>query len=158
MAALRAEVAGLGYSDVATVLNSGNVVFTAAAAPDAGLRIEKALAEEIGVPARVTVLDASELAAAVAGNPLLETADDPSRLFVAFFSHPSDRADAAPLLDQDWGAEAIALGSRVAYVWAPDGVIASRLVAAMARALGDRVTMRNWTTVLKVAALVGGAE
>src|SRR5436190_7614221 len=81
MADLRALIEGLGYGDVRTLLNSGNVVFTAPrAAPDnAAARIEKALATDLGVSARVTVLTAQELAEAVAANPLLEVADDFSR-------------------------------------------------------------------------------
>src|SRR5262245_25439905 len=85
MAELRAVSENLGYGDVGTLLDSGNVVFTAprAAAGDAAVRIEEALANGLGVSARVTVLSAVELAAAVTENPLLEVANDPSRFLVA---------------------------------------------------------------------------
>src|SRR5881628_2807318 len=83
MADLRALVEDLGYGDVRTLLNSGNVVFTAPrAGRGAADRIEKALAARLGVPARVTVLTAAELAAAISENPLREVAKDPSRLLV----------------------------------------------------------------------------
>ena len=155
MADLRALVEDLGYADVRTLLNSGNVVFTApgASAGGAGGRIEAALAEQVGVSARVTVLAAAELAAAVAGNPLREAASDPSRLLVAFLANPVDRALLAPLVRQRWEPEAMAQGERVAYLWCPDGVLASRVAEAVGRALGDAVTTRNWTTVLKLLAL-----
>src|SRR5207247_1514794 len=70
MADLRVLVEGLGYGDVRTLLNSGNVVFTTprAAPGNAAARIEKALATELGVSARVTVLTAKELADAVSAN------------------------------------------------------------------------------------------
>src|SRR5688572_11970726 len=82
MADLRALVEGLGYGDVRTLLNSGNVVFTVrrAAKSDPASRIEKALAAQLGIASRVTVLTAPELAAVVEQNPLLKVADDPSRL------------------------------------------------------------------------------
>src|SRR5262245_44497169 len=85
MADLRALVEGLGYTDVRTLLNSGNVVFTAARGTpaQAAARIEKALTADLGVSARVTVLTAQELADAVAENPLLKVADNDSRLLVA---------------------------------------------------------------------------
>ena len=121
MADLRALVEGLGYGDVRTLLNSGNVLFTAlgVAPGDAAAHIERALEERLGVSARVTVLSAAELAAAVADNPLLEVADNPSRLMVAVLANPADRTRLEPLLAQDWAPEALALGARVAYLWCP---------------------------------------
>jgi uncharacterized protein (DUF1697 family) len=156
MADLRALVEGLGYRDVRTVLNSGNVVFTSPrAAPDTvAVRIEKALAADLGVSARVIVLTAEELAEAVAENPLLDVADDASRLLVIMFSNLADREKLEPLMTQDWVPEALAIGKRVAYLWCPEGILASRLYESVSRALGDRVTARNWATVLKLQALI----
>src|ERR1700687_2414112 len=116
MADLRALVENLGYGDVRTLLNSGNVVFTTprAAPGDAAARIEKALATVLGVSARVTVVTAAELAAAITDNPLCEVADDPSRLMVAVLRNPADRRKLAPLTKQDWGAEVVALCTGVA--------------------------------------------
>ena len=156
MADLRALVEALGYEDVRTLLNSGNVVFTAPrAASGAAARIEKGLATELGVPARVTVLTAAELTAAIAANPLLEVADNPSRLLVAVLNNPSDQAKLQPLLEQDWAPEALALGPRVAYLWCPDSILESPVADAVNRVLRDAVTMRNWATMLKLNALAG---
>ena len=49
MAELRALIEGLGYGDVRTLLNSGNVVFSASAATagNAASRIEEALAKKL---------------------------------------------------------------------------------------------------------------
>jgi uncharacterized protein (DUF1697 family) len=159
MADLRALVEGLGYTDVRTLLNSGNVVFTAprGTPAQAATRIEKALAADLGVTARVTVLTAQELADAVAENPLLTVADNDSRLLVAVLNDPADRSKLAPLTKQDWGPEVLAVGTRVAYLWCPDGVLASRVGEAINRALRDSVTARNWATVLKLQALTQGA-
>lgn len=157
MADLRALVEELGYADVRTLLNSGNVVFAApgVTAGEAAARIEEAIAARVGFSSRVTVLTAAELAAAVAGNPLLELADNPSRLLVAVLSDPADRRLLEPLVGQDWAPEVLALGARVAYHWCPDGVLASRLAEAMGRALGDAVTTRNWATMTKLHLLAG---
>ncbi len=152
MADLRALVEGLGYGEVQTLLNSGNVVFSAprAAPAAAAARIEKAMAERIGVSARVIVLTAAELAAAVAGNPLLPKADNPSRLLAAVYADPNGGALLKPLAKRDWSPEALAVGKRVAYLWCPDGLMASPLAQAVGDALGDAVTMRNWTTLTKL--------
>jgi uncharacterized protein (DUF1697 family) len=155
MAELRALIEKLGYGDVQTLLNSGNVVFSTPrpAAGNAAARIEKALAADLGVSARITVLSAAELATAVTENPLLTVAIDPSRLMVAVLKDPGDRTKLAPLLKQDWGNEVLALGARVAYIWCPDGILESRLLVAVGRLLGDAVTSRNWATMLKLHAL-----
>jgi uncharacterized protein (DUF1697 family) len=157
MADLRALIEALGYRDVRTLLNSGNVVFTAAgAAPrDAAARIQEALAARLGVSSRVTVLTAAELAAAVTANPLLEVADNPSRLLVAVLANVADRRRLAPLAKQSWDPEVLALGARVAYLWCPAGLLASQLAEAVGRVLGDSVTTRNWATMTKLHALTG---
>lgn len=156
MADLRALVESLGYRDVRTLLNSGNVVFTAprAVPSEAGPRIEKAIAARLNVTARVTVLTAAELAEAVAKNPLLEVATNPSRLLVGVLASPADRARLEPLTRKGWAPEALALGARVAYLWCPEGVLASRLAEAVGRELRDAVTTRNWTTMSKLQALL----
>ena len=155
MADLRALVESLGYGDVRTLLNSGNVVFTASAAAkgDAASRIEKSLATRLGVSARVIVLTAAELAAIVEGNPLLEIASDPSRLLVAVLNNKADRKRLEPLLKQDWAPDVLAIGERVAYVWCSEGILASRLLESIGRVLRDAATTRNWATILKLYAL-----
>lgn len=156
MADLRTAVANLGYAEVRTLLNSGNVVFSAPGATpaEAAERIEEALASQLGVPARVTVLTAEEFAVVVAENPLTSVADNPSRLLVAFSPEAADLRRLESLLDQDWHPEALALGTRAAYLWCPNGVIASRVAQAVGRALGDDVTTRSWATTLKIAAML----
>jgi uncharacterized protein (DUF1697 family) len=156
MADLRALFEGLGYGDVRTLLNSGNVVFSASAATagDAAARIEASLVSKFGVSARVTMLTAAELAGIVIENPMLEIADVPARLLVAVLSDPADRAKLEPLFEQDWSPDALALGRRVAYVWCSGGILESRLAQAVGRALGSAVTTRNWATILKLHSLI----
>jgi uncharacterized protein (DUF1697 family) len=155
MVDLRALVEGLGYGDVRTVLNSGNVVFTTSrAADDAAGRIEKAIAVKLGITARVTVIRGEELSAAVAANPLCDVADNPSRFLVAFLNEAAHRSHLKPLLEKDWTPEALAVGKRVAYLWCPQSILESPLHDAVSRALKDGVTMRNWATMTKLQALV----
>ena len=152
MADLRALVERLGYTDVSTLLNSGNVVFTASGstAPDAAERIEEGLAKRLKVPARVTVLAAKELAAVVKENSLHDVATNPSRLLVAVLFDPADAKRLLPLAKQAWGAERLAVGTRAAYIWCPDGVLASKVTEAVGKELRDGTTTRNWATILKL--------
>jgi uncharacterized protein (DUF1697 family) len=156
MADLRALVEGLGYREVKTLLNSGNIVFTALgnARRDAASKIEKAMATKLGVTARVAVITAAELASAIDENPLLTQASaNPSRLLLTVLNDPADRKRLEVLSKEEWAPEAFALGKRVAYLWCPDGIITSRLMKAVERALGDHGTSRNWTTMVKLSSL-----
>jgi uncharacterized protein (DUF1697 family) len=68
MADLRALIEGLGYTDVRTLLNSGNVVFSASRGATAAIAaaIEKAIVARFGFSAAVVVVTAKELEAIVA--------------------------------------------------------------------------------------------
>jgi len=158
MADLRALVEGLGGTDVKTLLNSGNVVFTArGSAPRFAARIESTLSDELGVTARVTVLTGAELTTVLSDNPLPRATATPSRFLIAVPRAAADLARFKPLLQQNWGMDELALGPRAAYLWCRDGILESRLWPAVDRALGDTITCRNWATLTKLAALVAGA-
>lgn len=156
MADLRKVLADMGYGDVRTLLNSGNVVFdcSPAEAADSAARIEDALVLKLGVAAKVTVIEAGQLAEIVEQNSLQGVASDHSRLLVAVLNKPDeDRAKLTPLARQSWQPEAFAVGRLAAYIWCPDGVLSSRAAAAMGKVLGDAVTSRNWNTISKLHAL-----
>ena len=163
MADLRALIESLGYRDVRTLLNSGNVVFTgdragASAAATAAARIEAALASKLELVSRVTVLTAAELEAAIDAMPLAKVAKDPSRLLVAVLADPADLVLIAPLARRDWRPGALALGKRVAYLWCPDGQLASPHAEALGKTLRDGVTTRNWATMTKLLELTRSGE
>ncbi len=154
MSDLRALVEGLGYGGVRTLLNSGNVIFEAQRpnAPRIAASIAAAVHAAVGFSAQVVVVTQADLDAIVAANPLLQHADDASRLLVAFAASRAALAPADALLAQPWQPDAIAVRDRAAYLWCEQGLIESRLMQAFSRAMGDGVTTRNWATVLKLQA------
>ena len=154
MAELRTLFENLGYQHVCTILNSGNVVFTVprGARGDHAARIEKAIAERLGMRLRVIVLTREEVAAALADNPMTSVAEDPSRLLVLAFADPSHMARLAPLRKEQWLPEALAVGTRVAYLWCARGIGVSRLWTMVNRAIGDTGTARNVTTMTRILA------
>lgn len=156
MADLRALMEGLGYTDSRTLLNSGNIVFTAGRGDPSKMagRIEQAMATTLGVSARVTVLTAADFSTVLRENALAGVAEDPSRHLVAFLKEPADRKRLGPLAGRDWKPERLALGSRAAYLWCPTGILESRLAEAIGRVLGEGTTARNWATVTKIHALL----
>ncbi len=158
MADLRALFETLGFSDVRTLLNSGNVVFSASDTRrgEVRVRIEEALASRLGLTSPVLLLSANDVKAAVRDNPFSRVATDSSHLLVVALRAPSDVRRLKPLLKEHWAPEAVAIGRRVAYLWCAKGVARSPLWAAVDRALKRTGTARNITTITKAAALVEG--
>lgn len=155
MEELRALMSGMGYGDVRTLLNSGNVVFSAnGRSGDPSRRIGAEIEKQLGVKSRVTVLTAAELDVAVRGNSLLKVATHPSRLLVGVLASRDDRARLEPLARQRWRGERLALGERVCYLWCPDGAAKSRVMVEVEKVVGDAITSRNWGTIQKLHGLM----
>jgi uncharacterized protein (DUF1697 family) len=154
MADLRSLIEGLGFSDVRTLLNSGNALFKATRTTSAKVAsvIEEAIQREFGFSVSVVVVTARDLNTIVAANPLAEAAQDPSRFLVAFVAKKSVLGKANPLLQQSWAPEALAIGRNAAYLWCASGIIDSKLVKEFSRVTAGTVTTRNWSTVLKLQA------
>lgn len=155
MAELKTLFGDLGFTDVQTLLNSGNVVFEAGRSSPAAnaRRIAAALERHAGFTANTLVLDVAALRAAVEGNPFVDRIDDASRMLVGFYMD----GDATPfeaLRRQSRNAN-FAVGEHACYVWCPDGILESQAGDTLAGAgFRDRVTTRNWATTLKLLALV----
>jgi uncharacterized protein (DUF1697 family) len=167
MADLRDAVTGLGHGDVATYIQSGNVVFTAgdARADPAAVAsaLERAVADRSGIHADVVVVTRDELAAVVEGNPYPDETD-PTHLHVVFGREPLDPAAAddvaaAVRRARDKGSrdEATVAGS-VVYLRTPDGLGRSELAAQLARRPAtSTATTRNWATVTRLLAMLDDA-
>jgi len=159
MGELRAGLEALGYERVRTLLNSGNVVFDAPARTKpaaAAARIEAVLADGLGVPAKVTVLTAAELAEIVAANPLAAGCAEPARLLVAVLATPAHARKLEPLAAKVWAPDALAVSGRAAYYWCAAGSLESPVAIALTKALGDGQTSRNHATMTKLVALANG--
>lgn len=154
MAQLRAVIEGLGFCDVRTLLQSGNVVFGAGTRKPASVEptLEAAVAKAFGVATDIHVRTAAELAAVAAANPFpTEAQSDPARLHVLFLRKAPPKAAFATLQAAIVGKERVRGDGRHAYIHFPDGAGASKLTPAMlARHLGAGGTARNWNTVRKL--------
>jgi uncharacterized protein (DUF1697 family) len=147
MADLRSLFFELGYKDVVTLLNSGNVVFSGSKVSEAGL--ESAFEKRFGFSSNMTVIGAAELRSIVEQNPIAEIPEH-SRFFVAFMKNAAQREKLLPLSREVWHPGVLAIGERAAYLWCPEGSLESPLSKALNKALKDGVTVRNWATVLKL--------
>jgi uncharacterized protein (DUF1697 family) len=157
MADLRELLGELGYTDVRTHLNSGNVVLTGdeAAAAEHGGRIAAAITDRLGLDVRCVVLTNDELCAIVDGHPFADVATDGSRMMAHVLAEAPDPALLAEYDPIALDPDNSRLGERVIYQWCPDGVLAAPPVGGFAQKhLGIPVTARNWNTMTKLAQLI----
>ena len=148
---LRELIEGLGYTDVETLVQSGNVVFTSRAAP---ATLEKTLEQEIekqlGVDPKVVVRTRDELAAAIEANPF-PVPKDPKNLHVTFLSGEPDAAATEKLGAVDFDPDRLEFAGREIYILYKSGMGRSELAKQLTRAkLGVAATDRNWNTVTKL--------
>lgn len=160
MAELRALLSGLGYTGVATLLNSGNAVFRASRGTPArhAKDISAAISARLGLDVHVIVKSARELEAILAENPISARADQHSRFLVAFVQDERALSSVGALAPLVSPAERFAVGSGAAYLLCTDGILESKAGAALLGKAGRAATTRNWATVLKLQALAGRRE
>jgi uncharacterized protein (DUF1697 family) len=158
MPELRELIEGLGHTNVETLVQSGNVVFTSRAAPKT---LEKQLEEEIekglGVDPKVVVRTRDELAAVIEANPFPDTPNAKKNLHVTFLSGEPD-ADAVKQLEAaDFGDDRLSFRGREIYIAYKDGMGRSELAKQLAKAkLGVAATDRNWNTVTTLLQMADG--
>jgi len=161
MSELRAFLAHLGFDNVRSLLQSGNLVFRSNARTGAGLeRLFDVQAEKrLGLRTAFLVRSAKEWEAVIAHNPFqTEAKSDPSHLVVVFLKDAPHKKALKALQDAIKGPELIRAEGRQLYVVYPAGIARSRLTNKLIEEqLGTRGTGRNWNTVLKLAVLAGGA-
>ncbi|MHB0890490.1 DUF1697 domain-containing protein [Streptomyces sundarbansensis] len=158
MPELREVLAGLGHSDIATHLQSGNAVFRSDAEDADALAagLEQALRERFGFTVDCLVRDAAYLAAVADACPFPAAELEGKQLHVTYADRPLDPERFA---DLDAGAflpEEFRIGDRCLYLYAPEGLGRSKLAVALGRprhVKGIVTTTRNWNTVAKLVEL-----
>jgi uncharacterized protein (DUF1697 family) len=157
MPALRALAEDLGYADVSTYIQSGNVILTSSeSATKVASALAKGIAAEFGIDIAVLVRTKQQLQKVVDGNPFLKQGNDPGALHIVFLS-AKPRADKVKALTaKDLAAEEVAVNGTEAYLHLPNGYGRAKLNNAFVeKQLGVAGTTRNWRTTAKLLELAG---
>jgi len=159
MTELQSLIEDRGFKDVATLLQSGNAIFSGEerAAEVIESQFEQALRRKLEVECSCFVRTAAEWTDAIASNPFsAEAKNDPSHLLVVLLKSEPSAPALKDLRAAFTGPERFQAMGRQLYVVYPDGIGKSKLtIPLIERHLGTRATGRNWNTVLKVAQLLG---
>jgi uncharacterized protein (DUF1697 family) len=165
MADLREVMSSLGHTDVATYIQSGNVVFTTKKTDTSKIaaELERAIADDLGVRPRVVVLSRKELAKAVDDNPYPD--EQNPKLVHAIFLSEKPGPDLVKAVEAALRQAALKdsrdtaqLVGRTLFLHTPEGYGRSELASLLVRA-GDGKsgaaagTARNWATVTKLLSM-----
>jgi len=152
MADFRRLLQKLGYTDVVTLLNSGNAVFRAARGAPGKLAadIGAAILHTLKIEVPVIVKSARELRAIVDACPIDAPAADHSKFLVAFVQQPGVLASLQGIASLAQPPERFHVGDQAAYLHCANGILQSQAGAALLSQAGRSATTRNWATVLKL--------
>jgi uncharacterized protein (DUF1697 family) len=151
MPALKTAFESAGFTDVRTILGSGNVVFTARKASEASLerRAERAMAEQLGRAFPTIVRSVEDLQAIVAADPYADFPISRGAKRVVTFLRAAPKVKPALPIELD-GARVLCLRGREVYsdyLRTPKGPVFMTLIE---KTLGKEITTRTWDTVVKL--------
>ena len=161
MAEFKQLLEDLGATEVKTLLNSGNAVFSTAqrvktASLAEAIRAQLNQALKVDVP--VVVKSADEISAIIVAVPwpdaLASGEADPSRVLVTFAQSADTLAGLSVVAEKAGPADRWHAGERAAYLWCPEGLLQSPAGEALLGKAGRTVTTRNWATTLKLQKLL----
>lgn len=148
---LRTTCEKLGFEDVKTYIQSGNIVFRAAKLSDIALakKLGEGIVRGFGFSADVITRTKDEMEQIIANNPLLKEKEaDRSKFHVVFLSEKPSAASLKRLNELTLPPDLVRSVDREIYFYFPKGVSGSSLWKhSMDRILTITSTMRNWNTV-----------
>ena len=157
MGDLRDFMAKLGFHDVRSLLQTGNLVFRSEARTNADLErvLETEAKKRLDLDTDFFVRSSKDWDAVVTQNPFPDEAEsDPSHLVVMLLKDAPAAAAVSALQAAIQGPEIVKADGKQLYVVYPAGIGRSRFTLKLIEGkLGTRATGRNWNTVLKIAAL-----
>lgn len=158
MPALRSLCADLGWEDVQSYIQSGNLVFKAeSTATKLETELERAIECQFGLSIPIVVRVAALWPEYVRDNPYPEASQsEPNLVMLALSKAPPKQDAAGRLQERAAGGERIVQVKDALWLHYAGGVAKSKLSPALLdRLAGSPVTARNWRTVLKLNEMAG---
>lgn len=156
MAELKASFESLGFQNVLTYVNSGNIAFDAKKAGEASIvaKIEKVIEKDFGKAVPVMVREQGVIPSIIEGNPFAGKFESHKEMHVLFLREEMTAGDLERLKADAYPGEGYEAIGRELYCHLPKGVIDSLLGKSyIEKKLKLAVTGRNWRTVEKLATL-----
>ncbi len=150
MPVLKELYAALGFTNIKSYIQSGNIVFDSAHVADAKLAImiENSIAETFSFSVSVLLKRKNEFKKIMDNNPYLgQQAIDITKLHITFLSELPDKALLDKLSQKESGSDQFHIADDVIYLHCPNGYGRTKLTNAyFERTLKIKATTRNWRT------------
>jgi uncharacterized protein (DUF1697 family) len=156
MAELKVLFGLLGYKNVTTYINSGNIGFDTRTTNENKLRshIESAIEKDLGKHVPVIIRKQNDIGRIIGANPFAGEFESHKEMHVLFLTENMPEEKERQLLEAAPDGERFAVNGREIYCHLPKGVIDSLLGKSfIEKKLKLAVTGRNWRTVEKLAVL-----
>jgi uncharacterized protein (DUF1697 family) len=150
MADLRALFESLGYADVQTFIQSGNVLFSSAAVVKPSV-LATAIHEAFGLDVPIVLRTAAALGKVLRANPFVDF--DPAALHVGFMATKAEPSLISAIDADAFAPEQFSIRGEEIYLYLPNGMARTKLPAYLDRRLKVPTTVRNWNTVAKLVEL-----
>ena len=155
MTPLKKHLASLGYEDVQSYIQSGNLVLSSSASrQEIATDVRSVLTNEFQVNANVWVVLAPDFEKAIANNPFPEAVSEPKSLHLFFLTDAPTAAAKKALGEALSNGERLQISDHIVYLHAPNGIGRSKLVSNFDQLAGIRSTARNWRTITQLQALL----
>ena len=157
---LREMFTKLGFTDICTYIQSGNVVFSGIQEKDEPVleqKIEKAILETFQFEVPVIVRSEDEWNEVVNGNPfLINTNTEIEKLYVSFLQKCPETTELEAMKKNDYSPEKYEIIGKNIFGYFPKNYSKSKLSNQLfEKKLKVTATTRNWKTVLKLQELIG---
>ena len=159
MADFRMQVARLGWTNVATYIQSGNLVFDADCSPaEAEAAIEALIRTQHGYEAPAIVRTRDQWAGYPGGNPFPDAARDTPNFLLMLVAKDRLKADAAEVIQaRATAGEQVRKVGETLWIHFPEGSGTSKITPAiMDKAMGSTATSRNYRTVSTLLDMLDG--
>ena len=149
MKELKSLLENKGLQNISTYIQSGNIVLQSESSPT--VLIQEVIESQFGFVPQVLVLSESEFKQSIEKNPFDE---EEGKLIHFYYCQESPAIDDEKLQKYCSETERYQLVDKVFYLYAPNGIGRSKLVANIESCLGVATTGRNLNTVNKIESML----
>lgn len=157
MIALKASFEALGFLDVVTYIQSGNIVFKYDAVDKKTIqdKIHQMLLKEFGFEVTVIIRTPEELQYVITNNPFeKDLTKDPKKFYVVFLQEVPSKENIEILASYNYSPEAYVLDDKLIFYYAANGAGNAKMSNNFfENKLKVRASSRNWRTVNKLVEL-----
>jgi len=142
----------LGFKNVETYIQSGNVIFSGVedlVLSDISIKIEKAIFDSFKYKVPVMIRTVKELNSIISSNPFLsENNFEPSKMAVIFLYENVSEAQIQKVINIDYPPDKFKISGREIFIYCPNGFGKTKLYTNFfEKKMSVTGTARNWKTI-----------